>query len=120
MNPLFRLKKDATPFFNQSFRAEIKDLTYWESNNISMLALEKVEPVFITYGYKQSDTSTWLSGWGNSKGENVAHFDFTLRFNGMAHDRYETFVNGDHVRGLMEKLQRATNEYLDDFYAMNE
>lgn len=70
----YRLKRDALPFFDDKYREKVYPYSVWEGMNISLNALEEVEPIYISYGFNKKGY-TDLCGWGSDDG---SHFHFTV------------------------------------------
>lgn len=108
---LYRLKKEAVPFFHEKHAIAIKDFEDWKNLGVDPKALDVVEEAVVTYGHKVSDNSTSLSGWD----EDGAHFLFTIRFPSVKFSEYDKFKNGKIVRELMDKIQREISHFYSEF-----
>ncbi len=106
----FRLKRDAVPFFNEKYAAEVQEFYVWESWKIDINALEEVENVFMTYGHKTSKNATSLCEWGNKDG---AKFFFTLHLPTMNKRQYENFKQPKAIRQFMNDCQEMANIYFE-------
>lgn len=108
----FRLKKEAVPFFRNDLATSILSYDIWEKHNIDMNALEEVEPVHITYGHKDRENTSMLSGWGNGDG---SYFHFTLHFPSSSNYEHAKFTKGRFIRELMSRIQSDCNNYFSQF-----
>lgn len=110
---MYRLKKEAVPFFSEKIATKIMDLSTWEENHVDINALEKVEPVRVEYGHvKEGRNYASLGGWSADEG---THFHFTIHFPSVKFMEHDNFGNGKMVRELMDKIQRVVNSHYQDF-----
>jgi hypothetical protein len=104
MTSLFRLKKEAVPFFKKRFAAEIKPFDFWYSHKIDMAALEEVKAPYISFGHMRNDGTTILSKWCSKDGSEI---HFTLNFNGMSMQEHDLFKDENNIRNLMEHVEES-------------
>ena len=113
---VFRLKKEAVPFFKEAIATAIMPLDSWaEAYHINEAALEEVKPVYIKYGHdskpSEHSSSTSLCGWD----ENGSHFHFTIYFPSAKYKEYDKFNKGKIVREMMDKIQSSIDSYFINF-----
>lgn len=109
----FRLKKEALPFFDEGLASDIRPLYEWQQQyKITELALEEVEPLYVTYGIKSGVNSHNLNGWGEKQG---SHFHFTLHFPSVKFSEHDKFAKGKMTGKLMEKIQHVLNQFYEEF-----
>lgn len=109
----YRLKKEATPFFQEKHATEIKSFDYWESIGVDRKALEEVKPAYITFGHQdRKNNSSSLAGWD---GENGSHFHFTVHFPSTKHQEHDRFSNGRNIRKLMDQIQSHIDYFISDY-----
>lgn len=108
---MYRLKKEAVPFFNEKMATQILDLDQWEKYKIDINALEKVEPVRLEYGQKDA-IYTHLSGWSHDDG---SRFHFTIYYPSAQYRDHDIFSKGNMIRELMDEIQRIINNHYRDY-----
>jgi hypothetical protein len=104
MTSLFRLKKEAVPFFKKRFAAKIKPFDFWDSHKIDMAALEEVKTPYISFGHVWNDSTTKLARWCSKNGSEI---HFTLNFNGMSMQEHDLFTDENNIRNLMEHVEES-------------
>lgn len=116
---MWRLKKEAVPFFKEKLATQVKSWDFWEKLELDERSLEKVENPIITYGHAMEKeggyASAWLGGWssdGKSKGE---RFHFTIQFPSVQMYEHEKFSNGKHIRALMDRIQSEAESWYREF-----
>ena len=113
MTTKFRLKKEALPFFEEKYATSIYDYETWNSLKVSQNALEKVEPVFITYGIKDSDQMNSTSGWSSENYKDKgSRFHFTVNIPSHNNDEYRAFAKENNIRNLLDEIQQLINDKL--------
>lgn len=123
-----RLKKEARPFFKEELARRVLDFDEWKKYNIDENALEEVEEVFITYGnkryskYSSNNIYEDLGMWANpdndenkKNGKAGATLCFTMHFPSCNWEDHDRFMKGRLVAGLMDRLQRAADNYFKEF-----
>lgn len=112
----YRLKKEAVQFFAHDVATAVLTLDEWRTNHVDEKALEEVKPLYVTYGFKEKNSSS-LSGWSNPDGNAVAgsHFHFTLNFPSVTFYEHDKFAKGKIVRELMDKMQSQLNYFYENF-----
>ena len=108
---LYRLKKEAVPFFKKDEAARIYPIDIWDSLKVDIEALEVVEEMYINYGIKTSKIASDLGGWD----EDGSHFHFTIVFPSVKYCEHDKFTNGKMVRNLMDKIQNQINYFYQEF-----
>lgn len=103
----YRLKKEATKFFDMSLHSKIEEIDFWMNHNASQSALEEVGDAYVTYGIKQNESESTLSGW-NSEG---ARFCFTLHLPSVKLKEYSKFQSGNHIEELVKTFTSETNNF---------
>jgi hypothetical protein len=110
MTTLFRLKKEALPFFEKKYASCIYDYETWSKINVSQNALEAVEPVFITYGRKDSDILTSTCSWSSEGNKDRgSRFNFTINIPSHSNEEYRAFADEKNIRTLMDEIQELIN-----------
>jgi hypothetical protein len=110
----YRLKAEAVPFFSDSISTHICDLIDWKKYNVDEKALEEVEPAYISFGIKEQEDSslTHCSGWSDGKGSRL---HFTINFPSTKFKEHDEFSKGKIVRDLMNRFQRVSDQFFEDF-----
>jgi len=104
----YRLKREALQFFDDNYRRWIYPYSVWEEKNISLNALEEVEPVYISYGMDKKGY-TDLCGWGNDDG---SHFNFTVNFPLTSNKEHNQIK--ERMSDIMRDIQLLINERTKD------
>lgn len=107
----YRLKKEAVPFFKEDLATQIMDLAGWKHFNVDEKALEKVEPMYVTYGNEKRGYTS-LSGWSAEDG---SRFEFTVHFPSVKFIESDKFMKGKVTRRLMDKIQSEINYFYEEF-----
>lgn len=107
----YRIKKEAVPFILEKFSTKIQSLESWNRLGIDIKALEEVEPMYVSYGIKRSESNTTLCGWD----EKGSHFEFTIHFPSVTFYEHDKFSKGRITRDLMNKIQSQINNFYNDF-----
>ena len=107
----YKIKEAAVPFIKEKYATGVYSFDVWDANGIDMNALEEVFPIYITHGKKTGETSSTLSGWDKDGGT----FEFTIHFPGIAYGEWDKFNNGRTTRELMDRLQRETDRFFEQF-----
>lgn len=105
----YRLKRNAVPYFDDKYADKIYSYNVWEKDNISINALEEVEPIYISYGFDKKGY-TDLSGWSNDDG---AHFHFTINFPLTNLKEYNLIKT--RMPDIMRDIQNIVNQKTKDF-----
>lgn len=110
---LYRLKKEAVPFFEYKFKNRAEKMDFWRDNHISSEALEQAPKAYIKLGIKTSDISTTISGWEGPK--SLTDIAFTLMINDTSNAYYHKFTQDGNVRELLEELEKTANEFIKNY-----
>lgn len=113
----YRLKKEAVPFFKEELATAIMGYDVWtQTYHVEPNALEKVEPAYLRYGFKEKNSSS-LCGWSNpeTNEDGGSHFHFTIYFPSSKICEHDKFSNGKVVRSLMDKIQNDVNYFYQQF-----
>lgn len=108
---LYKLKKEAVPFFKDEYKSIIKPLEVWARNRIEIQALQEVPPVYLTFGFKKGE-SNYLCGW-DSKDGGESHFHFTIHVPLCTHNEHEDFKSSGCIRVLMDKLTPIIEDHFN-------
>ena len=103
----YRLKKEAVPFMKGEYATLSKPFDFWDSRGIDINALEEVKPVYLTYGHRDDETATSLSGWG----EDGSDFRFTIHFPSATYAEYCKESMESKTRELMDVIQDQINKF---------
>lgn len=110
MSKMFRLKKAAIPFYSDKFADKVRDMHYWNENNVNQKALEEVKYCFVVHGHEIEGEAglkyTSLHGWSNDDG---AEFKFILRMPSMSHKDFQIASTPEAIRELMESIEDHVN-----------
>ena len=118
-----RLKKEALKFFKEDLSTKVMSVTDWkERYNIDENALEELTMPVITYGIKDGNDCTSLSGWSNPENKEChsnklegSHYCFTIHFESMKYEEHDRFSKGRVMRDFMERLQNEADRYFQQF-----
>lgn len=108
---LYRLKKEAVPYFKEKHATAIYSYETWEKLGIDDNALEEVKAVYLSCGHKINDISSTLSGWD----KDGAHYEFTIHFPSMKFREYEVLSKGRMMRELMNEIESVINRSQEQF-----
>jgi len=102
----YRLKKEAVPFMKGEYATLIKPYHIWDKRGIDINALEEVQSTYLTYGHRDDDETTCLSGWG----KDGANFRFTIHFPSATYAEYCKESMESKTRELMDIIQDQVNK----------
>lgn len=121
---MWRLKKEAVPFFKEKLATAVRDWDYWEKLGLDEQAIEKVEAPVITYGHamekERGYETSWLGGWSGDGKDKGTKFHFTISFPSVTMYENDKFSNGKHVRALMNRIQSEANSWYSEFNTKEE
>ena len=103
----YKLKKDATQFYDDKFLTTVESLKFWEQNNISHKALEEVDGVFITYGIKEDKNHFKKSMF--EKGISKLHFTLNVRSD---HQFYGLLSMESSIKEIMTIFEKSVNSFV--------
>jgi len=112
----YRLKQEAVPFFKEKYAKAIYIFDVWDKIGVDIVALEKVEECFISYGHESNKGSS-LAGWEDGKG---SRFHFTLNFPSMKFKEHDKFSNGKVIREMMNQVQSQLDYLYTSFNTVDE
>lgn len=107
----YRLKEEARKFFKEKHHTAIYPFDTWDSLQVCEDALEEVEEMYLSYGIKKDDITTYYSGWNQKEG----HFQFTIHIPAMTNSKYEIIHNPIIIRDLMNNIQNTINFFVDKY-----
>lgn len=120
----YRLRLGAVPFFEPKFATFTAPLHVWEDQKISILALEEVEPVWVSFGAAIHGDGSVIhtSAWDSRKdtrnnGGPAAKFWFTVNIGDISCSKYEKVDS----RAILDKIQDVLNDHFkrgeDEFWS---
>jgi hypothetical protein len=116
---MFKLKKEAVPFFNKWLATKIAGVDFWNVRNISESALERVPDIHIITGHwSMTDNYTKnMCGWeGNKISTEMSegHYHFTVVVPGVEFSFYNEMGSELNMRDLMDRMQNVIDEWKDE------
>lgn len=113
---MFRLKKEAVPYFKEKHATSIYSYATWEKLGVDDRALEEVKSVYLSYGHDMNSGSKTLCGWD----ENGSRFQFTIHFPSLKYKEHDMFSKDRMIRELMNKIQSDINDFQSKFLIKGE
>jgi len=118
-NTMFKLKKEAVPFFHDGLATKIADFDFWKTKNVSQSALESIPDIHIITGHYSmtSGNTQRMSGWsGNKRSTEMSegHYHFTVVVPGVECSFYNEMGSELNMRDLMDRMQCVINEWKDE------
>lgn len=111
MKQLFKLKREARPFFDKKFMNTIMTLESWSKNGIHENALQEVEKIYLSYGHQEIDCVTHLRGWSGFAPKDQAKFFFTINVADINNSEYES-VKDENISELMDRMQLVIKDFI--------
>ena len=110
---LYRLKKEARPFFPSSMKQGMYTSKDWLELGVHLEALEEVQPPVIVFGIKVEETEhgshSMLSGWDKDK----SRFSFTIHFRNIDYKTHSKMEKD--IPLIIEKVQELLIEKFKEY-----
>ena len=111
---LFRLKKEATPFFKDGWNCEVQDEETWNRDfHVDSKALEEITPPYLTYGHEKTKHVNDLSSWSSNGDHTGSSFMFTIHFPDVKYQEHDRLCHGEFVGDLMREIQTLINDFIE-------
>lgn len=119
MEKLYKMKKDARHFFQNSLEhkdhsSEIKPLKWWEENSIHPALLDEVPLVYVSYGHERvselGTISRDLRGW--SSPDKSSRYNFTI----ICSDPDGYIYQNIKIEEVMDQIQGVLDKYFKSHY----
>lgn len=104
MKKLFRLKREAVPFFKDIYTTDVGSWETWMARGISENALEELPKVYMSYGHKDGNhTSLCSHEWKDSS----AKFKFELNITDVSADLYGELKSEKNIAEMIAHMENV-------------
>lgn len=112
MTDLFRLKKEALPFFEYKFKNISKPADWWRDKSISNTALELAPKAYIRQGISIGNDESYKKMSSHTSNTELTEVHFTLCIDSTSNRDYNEFIKEGNVRELIEALEETANDFI--------